>query len=234
MNPRSAIVVALLLVAAPVWAQETTLGYDAFIGAAKVGGAEVKIETDAARYSISGQAWTVGVANFMTHWQSIFSSTGRLEDSGPINDGFRFVERARNKVKELLFSDGQLTYIKNGELRPAPAVPNSLDLLSALFVARDCAAAGSEIHNGKDRYSLKLLARQSLPVSDSGATERCTFELRDEDQERIDATVWLGQIAGLIVPVRLDLRGALEGTWKLQSTSNVSFPIPARGTTSEL
>ena len=31
---------------------------------AKVGGAEVKIETDDARYAISGKAWTVGVAEF--------------------------------------------------------------------------------------------------------------------------------------------------------------------------
>ena len=129
----------------------------------------------------------------------------------------------------MLFSDGQLTYTKNGQPRPAE-VPNSLDMLSALFVARDCAAAGSEIHNGKDRFSLKLLAQQSLPESDSGATERCSFELRDEHQEQIDAIVWLGQIAGLTVPVRVDLSGALEGTWKLNSTSNVAFHPQTRNT----
>jgi hypothetical protein len=225
---RSLLVAALLFVAMPGWAQETTLTYDAFVGDAKVGGAEVKIETDASRYSISGEAWTVGIAHFMTKWRSLFSSTGRLADSGPINDGFRFIEKARNKVKDVLFSDGQMTYTKNGEPRPAE-VPHSLDLLSALFVARDCAAAGSEIHNGKDRFSLKLLARQSLPKSASGATERCSFELRDEDQERIDATVWLGQIAGLTVPVRVDLSGALEGSWKLHPTSLVAFQPQTHG-----
>src|SRR4030095_4806101 len=89
---RSAIAGILLLAAAPVWAQQTTLGYDAFVAGAKVGGAEVKIETDDARYEISGKAWTVGVLNFVTQWQSMFSSTGRLVDSGPVNDGYRFIE----------------------------------------------------------------------------------------------------------------------------------------------
>jgi hypothetical protein len=225
---RFAVVATLLLVAVPGWAQETTLSYDAFVGDSKVGGAEVKIETDATRYSITGEAWSVGFAHFMTKWRSMFSSTGQLADSGPINDGFRFIEKARNKVKDVLFSDGQMTYTNNGQPRPVE-VPHSLDLLSALFVARDCAAAGSEIHNGKDRFSLKLLARQSLPKSASGATERCTFELRDEDHERIDATVWLGEIAGLTVPVRVDLSGALEGTWKLHPTSLVAFQPQTTG-----
>ncbi len=230
---RVVVVAALLLVVAPVWAQQTTLGYDAFVGDSKVGGAEVRIETDAARYSITGEAWTVGIAHFMTQWRSIFSSTGRLADSGPINDGFRFIEKARNKVKDVLFSDGQMTYTRNGQPRRVE-LPNSLDLLTALFVTRDCAAAGSEIHNGKDRFSLKLLERQSLPESASGATERCSFELRDEDQERIDATVWLGQIAGLTVPVRVDLSGALKGTWKLHSTSLVAFQPQTRNSPTQL
>ncbi len=107
----------LLLAAAPVCAQQTTLGYDAFVAGAKVGAAEVKIETDDARYEISGKAWTVGVLNFVTQWQTMFSSTGRLNDSGPVNDGYRYIERARDKVKELMLSDGRLTYVKNGQVR---------------------------------------------------------------------------------------------------------------------
>ena len=45
--------------------------------------------------------------SFVTQWQSMFSSTGRLIDSGPVNDGYRFIERARDKVKELLLSEGR-------------------------------------------------------------------------------------------------------------------------------
>ena len=218
---RFALVATLMFVTAPVWARQTTLGYDAFVGGAKVGAAEVKIEKDDARYEISGKAWTVGVLSFVTQWQSMFSSTGRLADYGPVNDGYRFVERARDKVKELMLSGGQLTYVKNGLVK-SPPPPTSLDMLSVLFVSRDCASAGSEMHNGKDRFSLKLTGQQTISSSDDGATERCTFEINGKkDNEHIDATVWLGQIDGLTVPVRLDLAGALEGTLKLHSTSLV-------------
>ena len=41
---RSVVVAALLLLAVPAWAQEATLGYDAYVGDAKIGGAEVKVE----------------------------------------------------------------------------------------------------------------------------------------------------------------------------------------------
>jgi hypothetical protein len=220
---RSAIAGILLLAAVPVWAQQTTLGYDAFVAGAKVGGAEVKIETDDARYAISGKAWTIGVLNFVTQWQSMFSSTGRLVDSGPVTDGYRFIERARDKVKELLLSDGRLTYVKNGQVR-SPRAPTSTDLLSALFVSRDCASAGSTVHNGKDQFSLKLTDHQAMSSSKNGATERCTFEVNNKDNERIDATIWLGQVDGLTVPIRLDLAGAMEGTLKLNTSSSSDSP----------
>jgi len=227
---RFVIVATLLLSAAPVWAQETTLGYDAFVAGTKVGGAEVKIEKDDSRYAISGKAWTIGVLSFVTQWQSMFSATGRFTGQSPINEGYRFIERARDKVKELLLQNGTLTYVKNGHVR-SPQTPTSLDLLSALFVSRDCASAGDEVHNGKDPYTLKLTGRESLSAASGGATERCSFELSNEDNERIDATVWLGQINGLTVPVRLDVTGALEGTLKLHSTTLAAFTSASRSTT---
>lgn len=213
----------LLLAAAPVCAQQTTLGYDAFVAGAKVGAAEVKIETDDARYEISGKAWTVGVLNFVTQWQTMFSSTGRLNDSGPVNDGYRYIERARDKVKELMLSDGRLTYVKNGQVR-SPRAPTSIDLLSALFVSRNCASAGSAVHNGKDQFSLKLTNHEAVSSSKTGATERCTFEVNNKDNERIDATIWLGQVDGLTVPIRLDLAGAMEGTLKLNTSFSGEAP----------
>ncbi len=220
---RSAFITALLLAAAPAMAQQTTLGYDAFIGGAKVGAAEVKISTDDARYEISGKAWTVGLFNLVTQWQGVFSSSGRLADRGPVNDGYRYIERTRNKVKELTLSDGQLTYVKNGHVR-LPRAPTSLDLLSALFVSHDCASAGAAVHNGKDQFALQLTGQQAVSPSDSDATERCTFVVSSKDNERIDATVWLEHIDGLTVPVRLDLAGALVGTLRLQSAGRSDSP----------
>jgi hypothetical protein len=204
-------IAALLLAAGPLSAQEATLGYDAYLKGSKVGEAEVRIERDRGSYAISGNAWSIGVLNFLTRWQTIFSAAGRLDESGPVTDRYSLIERARNKVKEFLLADGHLTYVKNGETRNKEA-PTSVDWLSALFLNPDCASAGSEVHNGKDRFELKL-----LQASTEGPVERCVFELRDDDDEWINATVLLGEVDGLTVPLRLDLIGALEGTFKLRS-----------------
>jgi hypothetical protein len=222
---RRRFVAALLFAAAPAWAQQATLGYDAFVGGAKVGAAEIKINKDDARYQINGKAWTVGLLNFVTQWQGVFSSAGRLDDGGPVNEAYRFVERARDKIKEVMFTDGQLTYVKNGRVK-SPRPLTSLDVLSALFVSRDCASAGSEVHNGKDPFSLKLTRQEALASSTDGATERCTFEVSGKDNERFNATVWLGQVDGMTVPFRLDLAGALEGTLKLQAPASESSTEP--------
>ncbi len=213
---RRRLLLILLFAAGPLSAQEATLGYDAFVRGAKVGGAQITVEQGSTGYAISGNAWTIGVLNFLTRWQSMFSATGRLEASGPVTDRYSFIEHARNKVKELFLADGELTYIKNGESRNREA-PTSVDMLSALFATSDCAAASAEIHNGKDLYAVKLTEREALSSAENGATERCVFELSDADDERIDATVWLGEVNGLIVPLRLDLIGALEGTLKLRT-----------------
>lgn len=223
---RRTVAIALLLVAGPLSAREdagllsargTTLGYDAYIGGSKVGGAEVTIEKGTANYAISGSAWTIGMLNFVTRWQSIFSAAGRIGDTGPVTDTYSLVERARDKVKELFLSDGHLTYVKNGHTR-TPQAPTSVDLLSALFVTPGCAAAGSEVHNGKDLYAVRLTQRETLTATvQGGATERCVFEVSDSDNERIDATIWLGNVDGLTVPLRLDLAGAVEGTLRLRS-----------------
>jgi len=110
-------------------------------------------------------------------------------------------------------------YVKDGQVR-SPRAPTSIDLLSALFVSRDCASAGSAVHNGKDQFSLKLTNHEAMSAAKNGATERCTFEVNNKDNERIDATIWLGHVDGLTVPIRLDLAGAMEGTLKLNTSSS--------------
>jgi len=204
-------IAALLLAAGPLSAQEATLGYDAYVKGSKVGEAEIRVERDSGNYAVTGNAWSTGMLSFLTRWQTMFSATGRLDDSRPVGDSYSLIERARNKVKQLFLSDGRVTYVKNGETR-TPEAPTSLDWLSALFVNPDCAAAGSEVHNGKDRFAVKLLT-----IANEGPVERCEFELRDDDDERINATVLLGEVNGLTVPLQLELIGALEGTLKLRS-----------------
>lgn len=194
-------------------ASATTFDYDAFVGEAKIGEAQITVERHDDRYEITGEARAVGVMDFLTQWHSLFSAAGTVDGGQPVVQEFSLIERARNKIKEIFMADGKVTYTKNGQLR-APRDPGTgLDLLSALFVSQDCGI--NAVHNGKDSYRLHLRKRTELPaelIADRKATVQCSFDVTDEDDEEIRAEVWLGPIGELFVPLRLDIQGALQGS----------------------
>jgi hypothetical protein len=212
---RAAKILGLWVLLGPLAAHATTLDYDAYMAGARVGGAEIIIERADDSYVIKGKAWAEGLFKWLTEWRSLFSASGRLENGSPVAEGYSLIERARNKVKELSLKDGALTYVKNGKLRTPQAPTSKMDLLSALFLPNGCDTS-ADIHNGKDQYTLTLKHAQ-VATSMPGATLRCEFEVRDEDQQKIQAVVWLGERDGLTIPVQLDLAGALEGTLKLRA-----------------
>jgi hypothetical protein len=209
---RLAALLAVLLLPLPAIAAK--LDYDAYVGSARVGAAEVVVEREADAYLIRGSAWAEGLFRWLTEWRSHFEAVGRVVEGTPIAEGYSLTERAKNKVKEISLTEGVLTYVKNGKPRFKAAPPSRLDLLSALFLPNGCDTSNG-IHTGKDEYFLRLKSARAVADS-SGALLRCEFEVRDEDDQRIDAIVWLGVIQGLTVPVRLELKGALEGTLKLR------------------
>jgi Protein of unknown function (DUF3108) len=197
--------------AAPTFAT-TTLDYDAFLGDAKIGEAQITVQRSADRYQISGEARAVGVMELVTQWRSLFTAAGHVDSGHPVVQEFSLIERARNKIKEIFLSDGKVTYKKNGRTRAPRNPSDGLDLLSALFVDQDCDIG--TVHNGKDSYRLRLRQRTELEVTarEGKPTVRCSFDVTDEDDEEIRAEVWLGPVGEMLVPLRLDIRGALEGS----------------------
>ncbi len=212
---RTAKILGLCLLLGPLAAQATTLDYDAYVGKSRVGGAEITIERQADSYLIRGRAWAEGLFKFLTKWRSHFTATGRLEGGAPLPEGYSLIEQARNKVKEISLKNGEMTYVKNGRKRAPRTLSSKLDLLSALFLPNGCDTSPN-IHNGKDQFYLKL-TRAEQATELPGATLRCEFDVRDDDNQQIRAVVWLGERDGLTIPVQLDLAGALEGTLKLRA-----------------
>jgi len=212
---RLASLILLSALLAPLSVRATTLDYDAFVGETKVGGAEIVIDRAADSYEIKGRAWSEGFFKWLTKWRSHFSAKGRLEDGLPVAEGYTLLEQARNKVKEITLANGEVKYVKNGQRRAVSPPASRLDLLSALFVPNGCDTS-ADIHNGKEQFFLHLKHVDTVTPGYVGANLRCDFEVRDQDDQKIDAVVWLGIVDGLTVPVRLDLSGALEGTLKLR------------------
>ena len=203
---------AAVLASAGALAHATTLDYDAFIAGTKIGEAKVTVEVGTDSYLIQGRAHAVGFMDFITQWRTLFTATGSVGEGQPVVHEYSLIERARNKIKEIFLSDGTVTYTKNGRTRP-PRTANGLDLLTALFVAQDCAI--DQVHNGKDSYRLTL--RDKVTVDDGAASLKCSFDVVDEDDEHMTAEVWLGTVGDLVVPLRVDLQGALEGSLRVSS-----------------
>jgi hypothetical protein len=205
------VTLAMLLLS-PIHAYATTtLDYDAYFAGAKVGGAEVTIERTADSYTIQGRAWSTGFLRMLTKWRSYFNASGNLDHGQPIAEEYGFIEKARNKIKEIFLRDGEVRYTKNGRERLAQVDPMHTDLLTALFMPNGCATQ-SAVHNGKDYFRLTLTAEQS----DANGM-RCEYRVINEDDELTYATIWLGKVDGLLVPTRMDLEGAMEGTLRLKS-----------------
>ena len=214
---KSLKVLAFGALCAPWAASATTLDYDAYVGSTKVGGAEVVIQRGAeSSYLIQGRLWADGVFRWLTEWNSRFTSRGHVEDGMPVASTFNLIQQAKNKLKEVTLSGGSVTYLKNGVTKELAPPQSRLDVVSALFLPMNGCDTGSEVHNGKDDFALQLLGSSKLPAS-SGASMRCEFQVRDGDDQTIDAVVFLGEVDGLTVPVRLDLSGAMQGTLKLRA-----------------
>ena len=214
---KSLKVLAFGALCAPWAASATTLDYDAYVGSTKVGGAEVVIQRGAeSSYLIQGRLWAEGVFRWLTEWNSRFTARGHVEDGLPVASTFDLIEEAKNKLKEITLSGGAVTYLKNGVTKALAPPQSRLDVVSALFMPMNGCDAGAGVHNGKEDFSLQLLGASKLPAS-SGANMRCEFQVRDEDDQTIDAVVFLGEVDGMTVPVRLDLTGAMQGTLKLRA-----------------
>ena len=200
-----------MLLLSPVAAHAiTTLDYDAYLAGAKVGGAAVTIERNADSYTIEGKAWSTGFLRLVTKWRSFFSASGNLDHGQPVAEEYGFIEKTRNKIKEIFMRDGEVRYTRNGRARLTQAAPTHTDLLSALFMPNGCATQSS-VHNGKDFFQLTLTDEHS----DANGI-RCEYRVIDENDELTHAIVWLGEVNGLLVPTRMDLEGAMEGSLRLK------------------
>lgn len=201
-----------MLLLSPIAAHATTtLDYDAYLAGAKVGGAVVTIERSAESYTIQGKAWSTGFLRLITKWRSYFSASGNLDHGRPVAQEYGFIEKARNKIKEIFMRDGEIHYTKNGRERRPQVDPTHTDLLSALFMPNGCGTQSS-VHNGKDYFRLTLTAEHS----DANGM-RCEYLVIDEDDELTRATIWLGIVDGLLVPTRMDFEGAMQGSLRLKS-----------------
>jgi len=201
----------LLTLALPFAAQATTLDYQVNVEGRKAGYMEVTVSVNENNYQIKGRMWTTGLARFLSRWWSKFTTSGRLENGRPVTAQHRMVEHSKRRDRDVQVDGGILRELKNGRHKKPRKILARTDVLSALFFAHDCDAPAN-LYNSKDSYQLVAVAAEQ-----SADAMRCEYDVRDEDNQRFHATVWLNRIDGRNVPVRIDLSGGVKGSIRLRS-----------------
>ncbi len=190
-------------------AAATLLRYDAFVGGAKVGEARVHVIIGEGSYQIQGSARTRGLLDTFSDWRNRFSARGDLNSArGGVGDqgirplSFSYLEKDRDKRREVLVQEGTLQVVKNGKVRPTRSAPAGFDVLTGLFVLPGC-AGDQLLHTGRHHYRLTRL--ESKPG-------RCRYVVVDDDNDRYEVSVAFTNRGGIVVPRRVVVDGFLSGT----------------------
>jgi hypothetical protein len=176
-----------------------------------VGEARVSIDVGEEGYEIRGKAESTGLLGLFGKWKSFFNLRGIFSFGRPVASAYEVTEETGGKKKEIAYEGDKVHVRKNGKDRSPMALPADLDLYSLLFLSEEC---GDErvVHDGKDVWHLKTRVEKTI----SEHSHYCEFDLRDEDNQHSVAAVWIEQIGDLKVPVKVNLEGAMRGTFRLK------------------
>ena len=186
-----------MLAAAAVAASAATLSYAGYVAGVRAGAATIELNITDATYRVAGSAAADGVVEWFSDWRSDFIATGHFRN-GIARPGQYYYEQVEGGTwREVNVRDGVVSYRKNQRpLRQRPAF-DSIDLLTALFVAPVCEPV-RWVNTGRRNYRL-----EGQP--ETGGRCRLTVFDRHEDSVRVDITV--AQRFGLTVPVTMLVRG---------------------------
>lgn len=205
------------------------LTFEATVAGAPAGTATIAIARSAHSYRIAGQARATGLLDTLSPWRANFWATGSVIDGQPVPAEYRYVERGRDKRRDVTVRDGTLTVIKNGKERPRrPALPGP-DVLAALFLNSECSAE-LVLHTGRHGYHLgPRPAVEGLPagvpagpgamVAATGSS--CRYRVTDDDQDSFDAQLHFAEVDALRLPIEITISGGLRGSLVLTKSKRL-------------
>ncbi len=208
------------VLAAPAYALE--LEYRGHIAGAEAGSARVHVENDGARYAVRGRIRTRGVWDILSPWNARFTVTGRIEDGEAAPEELVLREKDRRKDRTVRVAAGVLHQVKNGAERPERAAPAGVDLVSALWVTLRCDAE-QVLNNGRHTYTM---TRTDHTLGEDGS-ERCLYDIVDDDGERSEGRIEFGMRHGQRVPLKIELVDSVRRGLELVAAT--AAPMAAEG-----
>ena len=206
--------VALLALVLPVTAEpvmqpafgEVMLRYDAFLGSTRAGVVKVALTRDGDRYAVRGEAKSKGLMETLKSLKARFSASGTLADGEPHPERYEYYQKDNSKERLISVRDGEVSYQKNGEVRPTrPALPG-MDMVTALWVAEDCHSV-NEVHTGRSAYHFSVLA---------ASPNECHYRVEEEDEEPFELAIRYGQRDGVRVPLLISSKGGWGGQIRIR------------------
>ena len=192
------------------------LEYQAFIAGTKAGAAHIHLRLEAGGYQVRGTLATDGLWGRLSPWRARFAVEGGLRggQARPVALGVQ--EWARRKERTIHVANGVLRQLRNGRHRPPRPAPPGVDLMSALWVGGRCDQE-QVLNNGRHFY---VMTRRGHAVRPDGS-ERCDYNIVDDDGERFRGWVALGARHGRRVPLEI---GVIDGVTRRLALVAVTMP----------
>ena len=203
------------------------LKYDGRVGPIRVGKLEAILTVENGAYELDGSIVGAGPIKRLLKWQGEFNAKGILEEGRPVTKSYLLTESEKRgdeiELKTVSIQDSIALITETGKPDLEQPAPGGIDMMSAILVNSEC-RENMVVHDGEDPFVIQLKQpgeprklRQGRKYY-SGETEMCRYEfIYDEDEVR-KVDIWLADVRGRKVPVRIRIRIPVipDGVFKLR------------------
>lgn len=218
---------------------EFALKYDGRVGPVRVGKLEALLTVQNDTYELDGSIVGTGPLKRLLKWQGEFTAKGVFQEERPITTSYQLTESEKRgdetEIKIIRILESTAFVSETGKPDIEIPAPEGIDMMSFMLVNASC-AEDMVVHDGEDPFQIKLKhpgedrkLRQGRKYY-SGEAEMCRYEfIYDEDEIR-KVDIWLAEVDGRKVPVRIRIRIPVipDGVFKLRllddKESEISSP----------
>ena len=203
--------------------------YEIKVGWMRAGEMSTTLEIEADKYQLHGEIRTVGFFASLLRWQGDFSAVGTLVNGTPQTDVYLVIEREREKDErsssKIVITDEESARIhRTGRKSKRVQHPSGDDLMSTLLMLTSCEST-LLVHDGEDTYVVNLVKPAKVTQINqgkahySGPSELCRYQLMYEGRQLRKVDVWLADVLGRTMPVRIRVRIPIlpDGLMKLRN-----------------
>ncbi len=199
--------------------------YDIKLGVFNVGSMRAEIDRTDTTYSVDGSLEAGGPIKRFLNLHGEFATHGVFDELQPITTAYVLIQNDERKKqrKVTVASEGTTRVHRNDKDTMEYQTPEGTDIFSLLLLHDKC-VDGINVYEGDDPFKIKLRSKkEDKKLSQgrkhfSGTTDQCLYNFEYEDGEVRKVQIWLGELDGRVVPVRIRISVPFvpDGVFKLR------------------